>query len=481
MHGRKLITTKLGTQLFRRRYSSPPFSVNSMSKSALTDGSDGDASPTLDSAHLSRGWIVVADIVGYSLKPDSIQRDIATFLVRAVESAFLFRQILSRGNSYSVACTGDGFILVVADDALGNRSHELLRFCEEIQSAVSSYEWRLQSDPTTPQEGRSFRVRMGLDRGAFAFEEIFGHRNAIGTGINLACRLTAIGDEGHILVSPDALRELHPDRHHEHFRERVVNEQTRQLFAFLGEVGIKHDFGLNVYSYVRHGEDGKSVIFGSSLQPRVLERQATVDRLIRKKLAQLESDVSKYISQNEIDPKRARLRLTILAPSSGKTRLTVTAYRHIAFGESPATSDVAYSIAKDRPEGVSAEAYVHMEPRTVTMLPDKFADLDSYCGALEAHHLSKEDILGFRRPCRAFIATPIVLPVTSGANVEDKENCARFVLTLDSLDGLFKETSPEICEIVKMMQSAAEQLATLLELKHPMPKGKERRTISADV
>lgn len=43
---------------------------------------------------LCSGWIAVADIVGYSLKPDHSQRDIATFLMRAIESTYLYRTCL---------------------------------------------------------------------------------------------------------------------------------------------------------------------------------------------------------------------------------------------------------------------------------------------------------------------------------------------------------------------------------------------------
>jgi Adenylate and Guanylate cyclase catalytic domain len=408
---------------------------------------------------LVEGWVAVADIVGYSLKPDEVQRDTATFLVRAIESTFLFRRILVDRRDYGVACTGDGFILVVADEAIPQRGHEILRFVEEIQSLVRAYEGRLQAELGLRPE-TEFKIRFGIHRGAFAFEQIFGQRNAIGTGVNMACRVAGYGDADHIILSADAARALPC--------ERLVKGQYVDP---IGEAGVKHNIGIYVYAYFRESQDGPkgaegTVLYGRRDNPKAAIRQIAIDKLITEELRRIEEGVSDYLNSRSVSKEESRIRLTILAPTEDQKYLTVTQYRYLAL-EPVTKSDIAFHLlGPEGPQGVAAEAFVRDRTVMVTELADRLRDFAAYCEGLKAHCLSEDDIVGLRRPCRSFVATPIRLPVSKNA---------RLVLALDSLHPLFPAESEEMRDMQTRVETGAKQLALYMELKEPLPMGKARK------
>lgn len=409
---------------------------------------------------LSKGWIAVVDIVGFSLKPDPIQRDIATFLMRAVESTHLYRMYLHGHLEYAVACTGDGFVLAVAESLLENRVEQILRFAEEIQALVHAYEEALlhnlnsQGELPSPLDTsmREFKIRIGLHRGEFAFEQILGQRNAVGTGLNLAVRIAGHGDAEHILASRQ-------------FVEAYAATATLvdgQFLAYSGEAGVKHGIGLQVYAYFREVE--KNVVFGNKANTKSGERQRRVDQLILAALEKCTGRITRFLNDEaKIPPSETGVRLTILAPSCEPKYLAVTQYRHLE-GEPSTSSNVAYRIEGDKPEGVSAEAFVLKRPALISQLPDRHREFREYCNRLAAHGLSEEAVTHFRRPCRAFVAVPFALAVAENA---------WFVLTLDSIDPLFAEDSPNMQAILSELKSTTDELALLLELKQPTPRGKE--------
>jgi len=417
--------------------------------------------PSDNRERLSNGWIVVADIVGYSLKSDAVQRDIATFLMRAVESTFLYRRFLQRSASYSIACTGDGFILALADEVVVGEEQTLLRFVEEIQALVKAYGQCLASrDPQScdpdmsPDRKRQseFSVRLGLHRGLFAFEEILGQRNAIGTGLNLAVRIAGHGDAGHILASREFVDAIN----------RTSTVGPGQFFASLGEAGVKHGLGLPVFSYFRE-VDGV-VVYGSRQNTRAGERQRSVDELIIKRLSEITAKVAALLQKHDPDltSRRTGLRLTLLAPTLKREFLAVTRYRYLSH-EPPATTDAAYVIdGLNKAEGVSARAYVTGEPSLITKLPDRHTSFEDYCAQLKTVGLKEDTIRQFRRPCRAFVAVPVQLPVS---------NEVRLVLTLDSLEPLFEPESPKMQEVVATLTEESARIALLIELKQPLPCG----------
>lgn len=400
---------------------------------------------------LKSGWVVVADIVGYSLKSDPVQRDIATFLMRAVESTYLFRHYLQNHAAYSISCTGDGFILVVDDGAIDGSESELLAFVEQIQALVAAYEQRLNLASGTSEFDRAFKIRMGLHRGAFSFEEIRGQRNSIGTGLNVAVRIAGHGDAGHILASRE-------------FADTIKRRSTLGEGQFLGPCGearVKHGLGLPVYTYFRQQSPDGAVLFGRKENSKAGERQIQVDILIERSLKGLIDQLSGDLSR--IAPAGALgLRATILAPTPSLRHLAVTEHRYV-YGEPPGATDAAFLINPvEKPQGASAKAYTTDEVQFVLGLPDRYLDYSGYCRELADVGLDEAAVAAFRRPCRAFIAVPFHLPVTSDT---------RFVLTVDSLHPLRSERYPDtdVVEIAKSgVNRTLEALGLLLELKQPL-------------
>lgn len=143
-------------------------------------------------------------------------------------------------------------------------------------------------------------MRLGIHRGAFAFEEVLGQRNSIGTGINLACRITGHGDGDHILLTAEAGRVL-----------SRIGLAHGQYVVPIGEAGVKHNVGVLLYSYFRESQRG--LVFGRKENTKTGGRQIKIDALVLSVLQHLELRLTAILGKYDVDASDAGLRLTILA------------------------------------------------------------------------------------------------------------------------------------------------------------------------
>jgi hypothetical protein len=173
-----------------------------------------EVAPILEIAH-----VLFIDIVAYSKLPLNRQTQVIDELKKLVRQSAQYKSA-EESHRLVTLPTGDGLALTFFGDALS-----AVVCSVEIAKA-------LKSNPT-------FQIRMGVHSGAvYLVEDINGHKNVAGTGINIAQRIMDCGDGGHILIS-QAVAE-------------VLNqlEEWRERLTYLGEAEVKHDVRLPIYSLV---------------------------------------------------------------------------------------------------------------------------------------------------------------------------------------------------------------------------------------
>ena len=170
--------------------------------------------------------VLFIDIVGYSKLSINEQRAVVDELTTIVRGSDQYQKAEAAGRLIKIP-TGDGMALVFYT------SQEAPAQCAiEISGALKAHP-RLQ-------------VRMGVHSGPVSgVIDVNGHANLAGAGINMAQRVMACGDAGHILVSKHVAEDL---EEYEHWRP---------LLHDLGTCEVKHGVRIgvtNLYS----GEVGNS-------------------------------------------------------------------------------------------------------------------------------------------------------------------------------------------------------------------------------
>src|SRR5712671_4055941 len=146
-------------------------------------------------------WLEVAhvlfiDIVGYSKLSINEQRTVVDELTTIVRGSDQYQKAEAAGRLIKIP-TGDGMALVFYT------SQEALAQCAVEISRARKEHPRLQ-------------VRMGVHSGPVSgVIDVNGHANLAGAGINMAQRVMACGDAGHILVSKHVAEDL---EEYEHWR-----------------------------------------------------------------------------------------------------------------------------------------------------------------------------------------------------------------------------------------------------------------------
>src|SRR6266550_245894 len=159
--------------------------------------------------------VLFIDIVGYSKLSINEQRAAVDELNEAVRASEQFQKAEAAGRLIKLP-TGDGMALVFYT------SPEAPAQCAiEISRIVKGHS-RLQ-------------LRMGVHSGPVSgVIDVNGHANLAGAGLNLAQRVMACGDAGHILVSKHVAEDLEE------------YEQWRPLLHDLGECEVKHGMRVGV-------------------------------------------------------------------------------------------------------------------------------------------------------------------------------------------------------------------------------------------
>src|SRR6184192_3713437 len=153
--------------------------------------------------------VLFIDIVGYSKLSINEQRAVVDELTTIVRGSDQYQKADAAGRLIKIP-TGDGMALVFYT------SQEAPAQCAiEISGALKAHP-RLQ-------------VRMGVHSGPVSgVIDVNGHANLAGAGLNMAQRVMACGDAGHILVSKHVAEDL---EEYEHWRP---------LLHSLGECEVKH-------------------------------------------------------------------------------------------------------------------------------------------------------------------------------------------------------------------------------------------------
>src|SRR5437868_9120254 len=153
--------------------------------------------------------VLFLDIVGYSKFSINEQRAVVDELTKIVRGSDQYQKAEAAGRLIKIP-TGDGMALVFYT------SQEAPAQCAiEISGALKAHP-RLQ-------------VRMGVHSGPVSgVIDVNGHANLAGAGINMAQRVMACGDAGHILVSKHVAEDL---EEYEHWRP---------LLHDLGTCEVKH-------------------------------------------------------------------------------------------------------------------------------------------------------------------------------------------------------------------------------------------------
>src|SRR5512133_1876829 len=159
--------------------------------------------------------VLFIDIVGYSKLSINEQRAVVDELTRIVRGSDQYQKAEAAGRLIKIP-TGDGMALVFYT------SQEAPAQCAiEISGALKAHP-RLQ-------------VRMGVHSGPVSgVIDVNGHANLAGAGINMAQRVMACGDAGHILVSKHVAEDL---EEYEHWRP---------LLHDLGTCEVKHGMRVGI-------------------------------------------------------------------------------------------------------------------------------------------------------------------------------------------------------------------------------------------
>src|SRR5437588_8123262 len=159
--------------------------------------------------------VLFIDIVGYSKLSINEQRAVVDELTRVVRGSDQYQKAEAAGRLIKIP-TGDGMALVFYT------SQEAPAQCAiEISGAL--------------KERPGLQVRMGVHSGPVSgVIDVNGHANLAGAGINMAQRVMACGDAGHILVSKHVAEDL---EEYEHWRP---------LLHDLGACEVKHGMRVSI-------------------------------------------------------------------------------------------------------------------------------------------------------------------------------------------------------------------------------------------
>jgi tetratricopeptide (TPR) repeat protein len=167
--------------------------------------------------HLAIAHVLFIDVVGYSKLLVAEQRAVVEELNRLVRETPQFRKCEAGGKLIRIPA-GDGMALVFFESP-----EQPAQCAVEIAKALKNH----------PQ----IRVRMGMHSGPVdEVKDVNNRSNVAGVGINMAQRVMACGDAGHILASKRVAEDLAQDRYWQsHLHE-------------LGEIELKHGVKFGIVS-----------------------------------------------------------------------------------------------------------------------------------------------------------------------------------------------------------------------------------------
>jgi TolB-like protein len=209
-------------------------------------------------SHLEIGHVLFVDIVGYSKRLSSEQRELFALLNDIVRNTPQFRAADAAGKLVRIP-TGDGMALVFFTSV-----DAPVHCAREISKAVG------QALPPAGEKKRqagalALQLRMGINSGPIdhAFD-VNERQNVTGAGINVARRVMDCADAGHILLS-----------------RRVADDLAQYIewqpyLHELGDVEVKHGVHLNVVNFYGDGIGNPAV--PNKIQKAEQERAVSLAR-----------------------------------------------------------------------------------------------------------------------------------------------------------------------------------------------------------
>src|SRR6266576_1633378 len=190
--------------------------------------------------HLEIAHILCLDLVGYSKLLIDEQKELLQELNQVVRTTEPFSKAEAEGKLIRLP-TGDGMVLVFT-----NNPEAPVECALEISQA-------LQSHP-------KIKLRMGIHSGPVnPVADVNDQSNLAGAGINIAQRVMACGDAGHILLSKHFAEDL---EHYAHWRSHLHD---------LGEVEVKHNVRIPIVNFYTDQ-------VGNSAPPERIRRSRAVRR-----------------------------------------------------------------------------------------------------------------------------------------------------------------------------------------------------------
>src|SRR2546425_4269391 len=185
--------------------------------------------------HLTIAHVLFIDVVGYSKLLVNEQREIIERLNQIVRKTPQFCKSEATGKLIRIP-VGDGMALIFFQTP-----EEPVQCAMEIGRALKNH----------PQ----IRLRMGVHSGPVdQVKDVNDRANVAGAGINIAQRVMARGDAGHILLSKRVADDLAQDRH------------WHPLLHDLGEIELKHGDKIGIVNL--YGED-----IGNAQSPERLKQR----------------------------------------------------------------------------------------------------------------------------------------------------------------------------------------------------------------
>src|SRR5437667_2282073 len=250
------------------------------------------------------------DVAGYSKLSNNEQIELLQQLNQIVRSTECFRAAETTGKLIRVP-TGDGMALLFF-----RSPEEPVRCALEVSGALRDHP--------------HIRLRMGVHSGPVSrITDVNDKTNFAGSGINLAQRVLACGDAGHILLSAHVAEDLAQYRH------------WQPYLHDLGECEVKHGLRLHLFNLYKDG-------LGNPQVPGKLRR--------RRRWKQ-ESDIVHPVSL----PQRPRslLVLTLVVAALAMVISSLTFFQRVSLRMTPSTP----------PEETASKGTVLIPEKSIAVLP----------------------------------------------------------------------------------------------------------------
>jgi class 3 adenylate cyclase len=337
------------------------------------------------SAH-SDFTILFIDIVQYSIRRNSEQRQVVLQLTQALRDSFIGTVIADPRKGLFLA-TGDGLALALAGREFNEHPEQVVDCAVDISRRLA----------------QSAKLRIGLHRGIGYLYPDFnaqflrpdvhhnGHNNIAGASINFAQRVMSLGDPDDILAT---------DLFFRHFQENAGAEAARR-FVEVGDVEVKHGTPLKVFKLVATPAAG--LVTPKRILDYISAKQEVINALNGIHTATLNTvfgsarrDLAARVTLLLFDDNSQSLSVTNFRTGSGVNPFSPPCQMKFLLSEGPGRS---FALARDKGLGSTYWELVAPPPE---------GDPHAYLADVQRHlGIPEEKAELFHRPSRCYLYIPI--------------------------------------------------------------------------